>query len=203
MNHIIILLIGYFIGSISSSYLIGKLSGNIDIRQHGSGNLGATNAFRVLGLKAGVGVFVADLLKGVVAALIGMWIAGDIGGLVGGLAAVLGHNWPVFLGFRGGKGVATSMGLIFTLFPWIGLILVAVGFIVILVSRYVSLASLIGSFLFPVLVAVFGYDQLYVIISIILAGLAIFRHKSNIMRLAQGKENKISFSLGRKNFDKG
>ncbi len=185
MNYIIILLIGYFIGCISSSYFIGKLNGNIDIRQHGSGNLGATNAFRVLGLKAGVGVFAADLLKGVVATLIGMWIAGDIGGLAGGLAAIIGHNWPVFLGFRGGKGVATSMGLIFTLFPWIGLILVAVGFIVILVSRYVSLASLIGSFLFPVLVAAFGYDPVYVIISVIIAGLAIFRHKSNIMRLVQ------------------
>jgi len=203
MNYIVIVLIGYFIGSISSSYLIGKLNGNIDIRQYGSGNLGATNAFRVLGLKAGVGVFAADLLKGVVATLIGMWIAGDIGGLVGGLAAVLGHNWPVFLGFKGGKGVATSMGLIFTLFPWIGLILVIVGFIVILITRYVSLASLIGSILFPVLVAVFGYGSVYVIISVIMAGLAIFRHKSNIIRLVQGRENKIDFSLGPKNYNKG
>lgn len=194
MKHFIIFILGYFIGTISSSYLIGKFAGNIDIRKHGSGNLGATNTLRVLGLKAGIGVLLADFLKGVAATLIGIWIGGEFGGLMGGLGAIVGHNWPVFLGFKGGKGIATSLGLIFTLFPKIGAILVVCGIIIIAATRYVSLASLVGSIMFPILVAVFNYDLIYVIISIVIAVLAIYRHRSNIERLINGNENKINFN---------
>lgn len=193
MKHVIIFILGYFIGTISSSYLMGKFAGNIDIRKHGSGNLGATNTLRVLGLKAGIGVLLADFLKGMVATLIGIWIGGKFGGLLGGLAAILGHNWPVFLGFKGGKGIATSLGLIFTLFPEIGAILLVLGIIIIIATRYVSLASLAGSVMFPILVAIFDYDPIYIIISIVIGALAIYRHRSNIERLIKGNENKISF----------
>ena len=113
---------------------------------------------------------------------------------MGGLGAIVGHNWPVFLGFKGGKGIATSLGLIFTLFPKIGAILVVCGIIIIAATRYVSLASLVGSIMFPILVAVFNYDLIYVIISIVIAVLAIYRHRSNIERLINGNENKINFN---------
>ncbi len=193
MKYIIIFIIGYFMGTISSSYLVGKFAGNIDIRKYGSGNLGATNTMRVLGLKAGVGVLLADFLKGMIATLIGIWIGGRFGGLIGGLGAILGHNWPIFLAFKGGKGIATSLGLIFTLFPAIGFILVAIGIIIIIITRYVSLASLTGSVIFPILVALFNHDPIYIVMSILISALAIYRHRSNIERLIKGNENKISF----------
>lgn len=195
MRYIIIAIICYFIGSISSSYIIGRIGSNIDIRQYGSGNLGATNTLRVLGLKAGIGVLLADFLKGMAATFIGLGIGGEIGGMIGGMAAILGHNWPIFLEFRGGKGIATSLGLIFTLFPRIGVILVILGVIIIILTRYVSLASLIGSIIFPILISIFNYDLVYIIGSIVISGLAIYRHRSNISRLLKGKENKISFNL--------
>jgi len=195
VRYIIIAIICYFIGSISSSYIIGRIGSNIDIRQYGSGNLGATNTLRVLGLKAGIGVLLADFLKGMAATFIGLGIGGEIGGMIGGMAAILGHNWPIFLEFRGGKGIATSLGLIFTLFPRIGVILVILGVIIIILTRYVSLASLIGSIIFPILISIFNYDLVYIIGSIVISGLAIYRHRSNISRLLKGKENKISFNL--------
>jgi glycerol-3-phosphate acyltransferase PlsY len=146
-------------------------------------------------LKAGIGVLLADFLKGMAATFIGLGIGGEIGGMIGGMAAILGHNWPIFLEFRGGKGIATSLGLIFTLFPRIGVILVILGVIIIILTRYVSLASLIGSIIFPILISIFNYDLVYIIGSIVISGLAIYRHRSNISRLLKGKENKISFNL--------
>ena len=119
MWYILIAIIGYFLGNISSSYLVGKLMAKVDVREHGSGNLGATNVYRVLGFKAGAIVFLADTLKGLLATLIGLWIKGDVGGLIGGIAAVAGHNWPFLLEFKGGKGIATSFGSIsHTLSPY-------------------------------------------------------------------------------------
>lgn len=192
MWYILIAIIGYFLGNISSSYLVGKLMAKVDVREHGSGNLGATNVYRVLGFKAGVIVFLADTLKGLLATLIGLWIKGDVGGLIGGIAAVAGHNWPFLLEFKGGKGIATSFGSIVILFPLISLILLIVEVLVIAFTGYVSLASITVAVLFPILVIAFRYSIKHIIAALILAILAIYRHRSNISRLLKGQENKIT-----------
>ena len=192
MWYILIAIIGYFLGNISSSYLVGKLMAKVDVREHGSGNLGATNVYRVLGFKAGVIVFLADTLKGLLATLIGLWIKGDVGGLIGGIAAVAGHNWPFLLEFKGGKGIATSFGSIVILFPLISLILLIVEVLVIAFTGYVSLASITVAVLFPILVIAFRYSIKHIIAALILAILAIYRHRSNISRLLKGQENKVT-----------
>lgn len=192
MWYILIAIIGYFLGNISSSYLVGKLMAKVDVREHGSGNLGATNVYRVLGFKAGGIVFLADTLKGLLATLIGLWIKGDVGGLIGGIAAVAGHNWPFLLEFKGGKGIATSFGSLIILFPLISLILLIVEVLVIALTGYVSLASITVAVLFPILVIAFRYSIKHIIAALILAILAIYRHRSNISRLLKGQENKVT-----------
>lgn len=194
MKYILIAVIGYLLGNISSSYLVGKIGSNIDVRKHGSGNLGATNAYRVLGFKAGSIVFLGDVLKGILATLIGLLLVkGDnIGGLVGGMAAVAGHNWPFMLGFKGGKGIATSFGTIILLFPGISLLLFLVEVLVIAFTGYVSLASVSVAILFPILVIIFRYNIKLIIGALLLGALAVYRHKANISRLIKGTEGKIT-----------
>lgn len=191
MLYILIIVIGYLLGNISSSYLMGKLSRDIDVRQHGSGNLGATNVFRVLGLKEGSIVVLGDVLKGIAATLIGLWLKGEIGGLIGGMAAVVGHNWPFLLGFKGGKGIATSLGTIIILFPFVSLILFVVWVLVFVISGYVSLASISAAGLLPILVMIFKPSWGNIIGTLLLGALAIYRHKANIFRLMNGTEKKI------------
>ena len=111
------ILIGYFFGSIPSALIAGKLTAGIDIRQHGSGNMGATNAFRVLGVKLGLTVTIADILKGVIPAYIGLRWGGEAWAIAGGAAAIIGHSYPIFAGFKGGKGIATGAGVFFVLMP--------------------------------------------------------------------------------------
>lgn len=187
----IAVLAGYLLGSIPPSFLAGKITRNIDIRQYGSGNAGATNVLRVLGVKAGIAVFLADILKGVLAALVGRWMAGEIGAVLAGFAAIVGHNWPVFLNFRGGKGIATSFGVLLVLFPLISAILFVVGVIIIAITGYVSLGSITAAILFPILLVIFGYDWKMVLFGVLVGGLALYRHRSNISRLIEGKENKL------------
>jgi glycerol-3-phosphate acyltransferase PlsY len=187
----IAVLAGYLLGSIPPSFLAGKIARNIDIRQYGSGNAGATNVLRVLGVKAGIVVFLADILKGVLAALVGRWMAGETGAVLAGFAAIVGHNWPVFLNFRGGKGIATSFGVLLVLFPLISAILFVVGVIIIAITGYVSLGSITAAILFPILLVIFGYDWKMVLFGVLVGGLALYRHRSNISRLIEGKENKL------------
>jgi glycerol-3-phosphate acyltransferase PlsY len=185
---------GYFIGNFAPSYFLGKILKRIDIREHGSGNAGATNTFRVLGTWAGVIVFICDILKGVVAVTLGLWLTGGrLGGMLAGGFAVAGHNWPVVLSFKGGKGIASSLGLILVLFPKIGLILFFVALIVVLISKYVSLGSISAAILFPILLIVFREPWELCIIGFLIALLAVLRHKENIVRLRNGTENQISF----------
>lgn len=191
MLYILIVAIGYLLGNISSSYLMGKLNSNIDVRQYGSGNLGATNVFRVLGLKEGSIVVLGDALKGIVATLIGIWLKGEMGGLIGGMAAIVGHNWPFLLGFKGGKGIATSLGTIVILFPSLSLILFVAWILVFALSGYVSLASIISAALLPILVMIFKPSWGNIIGTLLIGGLAIYRHKDNISRLLKGTEKKI------------
>lgn len=191
MNFILALIVGYFLGNISASFIVGKLTKNIDIRKFGSGNAGATNTLRVLGLKAGLLVFFVDILKGVAAVLLGRLVAGDAGGMIAGAASVAGHIWPAFLSFKGGKGVATSFGVLVVLFPVVALILFAVSASLIAITRFMSLGSIAAAILLPILLLVIGYDWLYIIFGLVLAALIIYLHKSNISRLLAGKENKL------------
>lgn len=193
-KYILVIVIGYIMGNFASSYFVGKLLAKIDIREHGSGNAGAANTFRVLGATAGAIVFVCDVLKGILATAIGLWITGSrAGAMLAGGMAVIGHNWPVFFRFKGGKGIATSFGLIIVLFPKIALILFAAVVPLMLITRYVSLGSITAAVLLPVLLVAYQEPPNIVLIGILLAVLAIFRHKDNLVRLWEGTENKISF----------
>lgn len=180
----------YLIGSIPFSYLISRLKG-VDIRTKGSGNVGATNVFRTLGPGVAAAALTGDLLKGVLAAWIGAAAGG--GWLVAAcaVAAVAGHCFPVFLGFRGGKGVATSAGVILYLFPIQLLILLAVFVVLVLLLRWVSLASVTAAVMFPILI-LFSEKPLHLIIlSLLMAVMVVYRHRENIERLRNGTEPKL------------
>ena len=189
--------IGYLLGNISSGYLISKAYGLRDIRKHGSGNSGTTNVLRTLGWLPSVLTLIGDCLKGYVACLIGRWLGGELGMLIGGLCAILGHDFPVFMGFKGGKGIATSLGLIIAIDPWLALALLAVQIIAVALTRYMSIASLITTVAFPVFTAILYRSResypLLVGFSCAAAALSLFGHRSNIQRLLRGEENRLDF----------
>lgn len=191
MNYVIVGAIAYLLGNFSTAYLVSRAFGNIDIRKHGSGNAGSTNVLRVLGVKAAVMVLLGDALKGVAAVLIGRYLAGGYGEIIAGIAVVAGHNWPMLLGGKGGKGIATTIGLMLPIDPLLVLCIVAVGVAIIAVTRYVSLASITGVIIFPIAMIATQKPFEYILFSIILSAMAIFKHRSNIGRLLSGKESKI------------
>ena len=189
------------LGSIPTSYLVGKAMKGIDLREHGSGNLGATNAFRVLGWKTGLFVLACDTLKG---ALPVIFLPGAVLSrgcdllsvpnlaLVIGLATILGHIFTVFMKFKGGKGVAASMGVFIALAPVPFLITLIVCLFIIGITRYVSAGSLAGAIMLPALVIVFHSDRAPLCVFTAVVGiLIIIRHRSNIRRLLRGEENKL------------
>ena len=186
-------IIGYFFGCFQTAYFLGRLK-NIDIREHGSKNSGATNAKRVLGLKAGVITLICDLLKSIIAYLICYYIFKDknnlIAGVLAGFGAVLGHDFPFFLSFKGGKGIATSMGLIL-IFNWkLFIILFACSIIAILITHKISVGSLVGTLVlfFSLPMIFFRYPiEIFLAFSIIVL-LAFARHKENIKRLINKTE---------------
>src|SRR5436190_23954539 len=197
-----VVLISYLLGSIPAGYLAGRIAG-IDIRHAGSGNIGATNVTRVLGKRYGYPVFVVDFLKGLMAVSISIFIEKRVQpvlvpteqliGIVAAISCVIGHSFPVWLSFKGGKGVATSMGALFGLVPFVALIGVAVWVITFEMTRYVSVASMTAALAIPVSILILmplkqtgGAVLLY--FSICLAALVIFRHRSNLSRLVRGTE---------------
>jgi len=182
--------IGYLLGSANTSIIVGRFYG-IDVRDHGSGNAGATNTLRTLGKSAAALVGVGDVLKGIIACLVGSFIAGDIGLMVGGFASVLGHNWPIYFKFKGGKGIFTSFAVVLMMDYKIGLILLGIFAVVVLLTRFVSLSSVTASVFFPVLAVIFNKNINFIIIAILTAALAVFRHRSNLKRLIEGTESKI------------
>ncbi|SHJ82943.1 glycerol-3-phosphate 1-O-acyltransferase PlsY [Paramaledivibacter caminithermalis] len=183
----------YFIGSIPFSFLTAKFIGGIDIRNYGSGNSGATNVLRTLGKKAGAIAFLGDFLKGfMVAIIVKKFIGIDIA-VICSTFCVIGHCYPIFLGFKGGKGVATTGGTIFALYPLIGAILLACLILIIKASRIVSLASISSALLFPIISFIFKTHKYFLIYSVILGLFVVYKHKSNISRLIAGNESKISF----------
>lgn len=193
MRILAIIIFAYLIGCFSSAYFLGKMFKKIDIRNHGSGNSGATNAIRVMGAKFGVATFLIDFTKGILGVLIGYLFSDFIGGLIGGFFAVAGHNWPIFLKFKGGKGVATTLGAMAVLSFPTALICISLGIIVALISKYVSLGSIVFLSSLPI-VSSFIYKPFKIellITTIILAVVGVLRHKSNIERLLKGTENRI------------
>ncbi|WIV10780.1 glycerol-3-phosphate 1-O-acyltransferase PlsY [Proteiniborus sp. MB09-C3] len=190
---IAVIFIGYGVGNFATSYILGELFKKTDIRKHGSGNAGATNALRVFGVKLAAATFVIDALKGVLAVIIGRLILGDVGGLIGGISVVVGHNWPILLKFKGGKGIASTIGVVTTINYQIALICIIVGLVIVIKTRYVSLGSITAISLLPILIVVMvrPFDLYFFIFSLLLVAMAIFRHRSNIKRLINGNESKL------------
>jgi glycerol-3-phosphate acyltransferase PlsY len=200
MLDILLVVLAYLIGSISSAVLVSKRFYGIDIREHGSGNAGATNTFRILGKNAGIIVMVADMLKGFLAVKLSLvssytWTSEPFVNLqvVLGIAAVLGHIFPIFAGFRGGKGIATLFGMILGIQPLVAVSLVGVFMLMLMATRYVSLSSISASIAFPLLILfIFREPELsYKIFAIGTAALVVLTHHKNITRLITGSESKV------------
>ncbi|MEG0012542.1 MAG: glycerol-3-phosphate 1-O-acyltransferase PlsY [Cellulosilyticaceae bacterium] len=197
MYRLIALVIGYLLGGIQTAILYSSLKG-MDIRHHGSGNAGATNTLRVLGKKAALIVFIGDLLKAVVAVLLAKWIFPDyeiVAALYAGIGAILGHSYPLFFKFKGGKGIAVTVGSIYFIDIRIGLIVSIIFIMSALITKIVSISSLLLTGFIPVWLYVFyrGNDNIgeIVILGLFIAGLTAYRHKENIKRLIAGTESKI------------
>ncbi len=208
MERVICILIGYAFGLFQTGYIYGRAH-NIDIRQHGSGNPGSTNALRTLGKKAGIITLLGDSCKCILAVVVVKLIFNNsqpeilpVLGIYAGMGAVLGHNFPFYFGFKGGKGVAASIGLLLAINLWIGLIAIAAFFAVVAVTKYVSVGSivLLAVFAFGVIIygQMGGFDLPTVglqyemdLIAIFLFVLTIIRHKENIIRLMNGTESKV------------
>lgn len=201
-NHFLLALGAFLLGSIPTGYLVAKTRG-VDIREHGSGNIGATNVFRIVGKPLGVFVFVVDALKGFVAVFAVSRLAAAAGdasawpAIVAAVAVIAGHNYTPWLGLRGGKGIATSAGVLLALMPLAVAAVAAVWFLVFFVSRYVSLASVCAAAALPVAVAVLwqwnlGGNGPLTGFAAVISALAIWRHRSNIKRLREGTEHRFS-----------
>lgn len=196
MYTILFIIIAYLLGSIPSALIAGKISKKIDIREYGSGNLGATNAFRVLGTKAGIIVTLADILKGTVATLIpllaALFIDIDVSRLLIGLFAVIGHTYPIFARFKGGKAVATSAGIILGVNPLMFAIIVLLFITILYISKYVSLSSMLTGIIASV-IAFFITDLFLFFVILALTIFVCIRHKDNIKRIMNKTEPKITW----------
>lgn len=206
MNVLIIIattVVAYLLGSIPTAVWYGQGFFGVDIREHGSGNAGATNTFRVLGKRAGTIVMLVDVMKGYTAATLSsiLWFSDVITDgeiltfeIVFGVVAVLGHLYPVFAGFRGGKGVATLLGMVLAIHPEMALICIGIFLLVVIASQYVSLGSILAALAFPVLLLlqIFGQKEspLLIIFGFIMFLLVVLTHKKNIRRLWQGQESR-------------
>lgn len=204
---IAIIFLSYLAGSIPTSIIMSRLTRGIDIRDYGSGNAGATNAIRVLGWKIGIVVIIVDVGKGVLATLLISQIGREqldlvplhhnLVQIIAGLSAVLGHIWTIFAGFKGGKGVGTAAGMLFSLYPLAGLICLLIFGTVLLTARYVSVASMTAAISLPIVSLIlkhfFNYEisSALIYFSIFMAILIVFTHRSNIKRLLKGQESRI------------
>ncbi len=196
LNIVLVILIGYLLGSISTGVVLSKMLAKTDIRTQGSGNAGTTNMLRVLGRKAALLTFVGDMLKGIIAVFIGKWlIGGELGGLLGVVGAVLGHYYPLYFGFKGGKGIATSFGSLLFVFPVQALLAFTVFLILVGATHYVSVGSVAAAVTLPLLVIFthFSQPQLWIITACIGASV-VWRHRANIQRLMNHTESKLDFS---------
>lgn len=195
----IAIVLSYLIGSISFSVVLAKLLKGIDIRQYGSGNAGATNTLRVLGKGPAIMVLVLDVLKGIGAIWLGYWLGNGLEWVpaVCGIAAIIGHNWPIYFHFRGGKGIATTIGVMATLAFLPALYAGIIAILCIVVTRYVSLGSLIFVLLTPIFLGLLEPIDAVFWTSLVICLFAFWRHRSNIVKLLQGKENKLGSKGGK------
>lgn len=196
LHPLLVVVLSYLVGSIPFGVILGSRLAGLDVRKYGSGNIGATNVLRTLGFRFAACTFVLDTLKGAfavwLARLAGLspaWIAAS------GAAAVAGHNWPVWLGFRGGKGIATTFGFVLLAMPSVGIVVAAVWVTLILVCRYASVASMLAVASSPVAALLAGYPREYATVCALFALSAVVRHVSNIRRLLSGTENKFVLKL--------
>lgn len=207
-KYLLVGVVSYLLGSIPFTLLAGKLFFGIDPREHGSGNLGSTNALRVLGKRAAIGVLALDLGKGALAVAIARMLfpAGELVGadlfmgttlswamMLALIGAVAGHAFPVYIGFKGGKGVATAGGGLLVLMPLTAVILLAIFFSTVALSRYVSAGSVTAAAMFPVMVLLLNRELPLIVFSLLMAGGVIYLHRANIRRLRAGTESKLSF----------
>lgn len=203
---IILAAVCYLLGSIPTAFIFGKVLKGIDIRQHGSGNMGATNAFRILGKGPGTLVLILDMLKGFIAVVV---LAGLIspnvpGFLVASIASVCGHNWTCFLNFKGGKGVATSAGVLIGLSVMIPAVRWSVGLCLLswvlcfLATAYISVSSIVAAILLPVFMIFFTAPFSVILLSILFCLFVVIRHKPNIQRLLNGQESKVPLPFHQK-----
>lgn len=198
----LLLAAAYLVGATPTSYLVGRVVHGIDLREHGSGNLGATNAFRVLGWKAALPVMVVDVLKGWIPTALFPLLDGAVPAewaLAYGAAAIVGHVFSIYVGFRGGKGVATSAGVFLALAPWAVVIGLVVWGVTVTLTRIVSLGSLLAALILPVAVFATNEPAPVVWLSVGLALFVIYAHRVNIRRLVHGNENRF----GRRTEDAG
>ena len=201
-TYIIVSILAYFIGSISFSVIFSRKFAGFDVREKGSGNAGSTNVLRTVGKRAAILTLICDVLKGVIAILIAMLAskiskdAVDVGTLkyLAGFFVILGHTFPIFFEFRGGKGVATALGVLLTLNWKIGLVCLVFALIIMIFTKIVSIGSILAAVLYPILTIFMGGTKfICIVVSILIALLVIFNHRENIKRLRDGTENKLSF----------
>jgi glycerol-3-phosphate acyltransferase PlsY len=204
LSYLVVAVVGYLLGSCPNGLIVSRSRG-VDIRKHGSGNIGATNVLRVLGKKLGYFVFALDAAKGFVAVRLAYLIADalhhglnhlELVGIAAGIACVLGHTFPVWLGFRGGKGVATSAGVLLGLMPLAVVSVFAIWLLLFQITRYVSVASVAAAVSLPIFVLVYLHFKMLtgaslLPFSILIAAVVIWRHRSNMQRLFQGKEQRF------------
>mgnify|MGYP000848407274 FL=1 len=191
LGAILAIIASYLIGSIPFGLLVGKLWANLDVREYGSGNIGTSNVLRTVGPAAAIIVFALDVAKGAVAVYLGTLAGGEFVRIMAGVAAIAGHNWPIYLKFKGGKGIATSLGAVISLTPVIALILLGLWIAIVGITRYISLGSLAAAVLFPIFLIISHAPLTYVLAGVLISAFAIYRHRSNIQRLLAGTEHKI------------
>ena len=195
-NIIIVLVVGYLLGSISTGVVLSKMFAKTDIRTQGSGNAGTTNMLRILGRKMALFTFIGDMLKGIIAVFIGKWlVGGDLGGLLGVAGAVLGHYFPLYFGFKGGKGIATSFGSLLFVFPIHALLALALFIVLVAATLYVSVGSVAAAIALPAMLFVTHSQDMTVCLITAAIGLSVvWRHRANIKRLINHTESKLDFS---------
>lgn len=199
---IFIVVLAYFLGSIPSAYLACKVKLNQDIRTLGSGNMGTTNAFRVLGPGLGILVFIVDVMKAWIAVYIGETLGGVPGAMLSVFFVVAGHFWPIWLDFKGGKGMACGVGILLVLLPYHAMVLLPLFAVVLLITGYVSLGSIAAAVVAPFLAIFFHIPWQYEVVLIAIVLIILYKHRSNWQRIRAGQEGQVSFCLlkGKKPF---
>ncbi|MDQ7822153.1 MAG: glycerol-3-phosphate 1-O-acyltransferase PlsY [Candidatus Eremiobacteraeota bacterium] len=202
MSSLLLIILSYFYGSLPFGVFIGKKLKGIDIREFGSGNIGAANAFRTLGPAGGIAVLLCDMSKGILPVLLARFFAASdalvpLLQVIAGVTAILGHNYSIFLKFKGGKGIATSFGVIIALNWWIALMCFSVWGLMVLLTRYSSVGSLSGSLALPAFMVIFKQPVPFIAFGIISCAFAFYAHRGNIKKLLKGTELKITEKAGK------